>query len=269
MLISTLVRIAIDSLAVSSTERVLAQGEPSDGALAQLQALILDEKAQPLLFTGINGERAMMFELIRRVETGEVRLSSLISGAGERWIASVAGDFGAQRPLALEWMNEAVAISRRPTFEQRALVAQWDKKIRGYYGSALKRLTTPLPRLLTPAMASATSVFLRSQAELGATAILIAADRQRRRTGKWPASIEEIGSSILPEAPLDPFSGQPFHIEHRDGQLFIYSIGPNGIDEHGKYDPRRSPQGEPDDVGARGWDLELRRRRPVTAKPPG
>ena len=91
-------------------------------------------------------------------------------------------------------------------------------------------------------------------------AILIAAERQRRRTGKWPASIKAIDPSIMPAQPVDPFTGEPFHLEHRDGQLFIYSIGPNGKDEHGAFDLKRHTQGGPDDSGARAWDRELRGR---------
>ena len=268
MLISFLVRMAIDAQAMTSARRVLGQGEPSDAALAQLEAVILDEKVQPLLSTAMSGERATLFELIRRVEDGKVRFSTLVTGTGERWIANLAGDFGSQRPLALEWMNEAVAITMRPTFEQNALSAAWDAKIAAHYRGILKRLTSPLPHLLTPAITGAIRVSLRSQSELGSMAILIAAERQRRRTGIWPASIEEIDPSILPKVPEDPFSGKPFHFEHRDGQLFVYSIGPNGTDEHGEYDQRQWQKGEADDVGAKAWDLNLRRQPPVQPKSP-
>jgi hypothetical protein len=254
---------------MKATQRALAQGEPSEAELARLQALIQDEHAQPLLETGMNGERAFLVELLRRVEGGKVRLSTLIRSPLERWIAAVGGDFGSQQALALEWMNEAVAITRRPILEQRSLSAAWDAKISAFYASQLKRLTSPLPHLLTPSMSSASNVFVRSRAELGATVILIAAERQRRKTGKWPASIQEIDPSILPEAPAEPFSGEPFHFEQRDGKLFVYSIGPNGKDEHGAYDPKRWLNGGPDDVGAKAWDVKLRRQPPVPSKAPG
>ena len=136
MLISSLVRMAIDALAMNSARRVLGQGEPSDAALAQLEALILDEKAQPLLFTAMNGERAMLIELIRRVETGKVRFSTLVTSTGERWIANFAGELAAQQPLALEWMNEAVAIS------QRQLSNSAPSRLTGMQGS---RRTTRAP----------------------------------------------------------------------------------------------------------------------------
>ena len=58
-------------------------------------------------------------------------------------------------------------------------------------------------------------------------------------------------------------------MEHRDGQLFIYSIGPNRKDEHGAYDPKRWLKGGPDDVGASTWDVPLRRRGPSPTDKPG
>jgi hypothetical protein len=268
-LISALVRIAIDATALDSARRVLAQGEPSDAALAQLEALILDEKAQPLLLTAVNGERAMVHEVIRRVEGGQIRLATLVGkGMSNRIVANIPGGLSGQWALGLGWMNDAAAIARRPTSEQRALWTQWDTKIAAFHGGVLKRLTAFLPLELVPAMSSAGSAFLRSQAELGATAILIAAERQRRATGKWPASIDEIDPTILPEAPADPFCGKPFHVAYRNGQFFVYSIGPNGKDEHGEFDPKRWLNGARDDIGAKAWDVDRRRQPPAQSKAP-
>lgn len=50
-------------------------------------------------------------------------------------------------------------------------------------------------------------------------------------------------------------------IEHRNGRLFIYSIGPNLQDEHGDYDPKEYKTGRFDDVGAVGRDVKLRRQQ--------
>jgi hypothetical protein len=269
-LISMLVRIAVDAVALRSTWRVLGQGEPSDAALARLQALILDELAQPLLLTGMNGERAMLNELIRRLEAGQVPISAITGtgptpadggrNASDLLMPLVSVAFSGQRAIALEWMNEAVAISRRPVFEQRALWVARDAKIDKQRDAQFGRLKAMLPLLLMPATSAASSAFGRSQGELAATAILIAAERHRRKTGKWPASVDAIDPSILPTPPPDPFTGKPFNIEHHDGQLVIYSLGPNGKDEHGEYDPKRWNKGESDDVGARAWDVNLRRR---------
>ena len=85
--------------------------------------------------------------------------------------------------------------------------------------------------------------------------ILLAAERHRRKTGDWPTSIAAIDRSLLPTEPLDPCSGKSFRIERRDGQLIIYSIGPNHKDEHGSFEPKEYVKGIQDDCRAVGWDV--------------
>ena len=155
--------------------------------------------------------------------------------------------------------HRAAAGSERP-----ALWEAWDAEIVRVKQSRFGLFTATLPLLLTPALHAASSADSRYQCELGATAILLAAERHRRKAGDWPASIAAIDRDILPVAPVDPFSGQAFRFEHRDGRLFIYSIGPDRKDEHGAFEPRRWLKGGPDDVGAVAWDVPLRRQ----ASPP-
>ncbi len=50
-------------------------------------------------------------------------------------------------------------------------------------------------------------------------------------------------------------------MEHHDDQLFVHSIGPNGIDEHGAYNLRTWLLGMEDDVGAQLWDVSQRGRK--------
>jgi hypothetical protein len=112
--------------------------------------------------------------------------------------------------------------------------------------------------LIMPALSASGRGHCRYQSALGATTILLAAERHRRRAGDWPASIAAIEGDILPDPPLDPYSGQAFRMEHRDGQLVVYSIGPNHKDEHGAFDGKRWLDGGPDDVGATAWDVGRR-----------
>jgi hypothetical protein len=274
--ISQFVRIAIGSVAMRSSVRVLGQGEPSDAALARLQSLILDELDQPLLVHGLRGERAGLVELIRRLGAGEVPISALseggppfdLTGPGSKIAPWGKLWFDQQRAVALEWMNDAVAIARRPDSEHparwNALQANIDRVRRSRFGP----YTAMLPILLVPPVSTSSSAHARHHCELGATAILLAAERHRRKMGDWPASIAAIDQTIMANAPNDPFSGEPFRMERRDGQLLIYSIGPNLQDEHGAYDPKKWTKGGPDDTGASAWDVPLRRQA-RRSQPPG
>jgi hypothetical protein len=266
--ISQLVRIAIGSVAMKSTRRVLGQGAPSDAALARVQSLVEDELSQPLMLYGMRGERASVTELIRRLRDGEVPISALsererpfdfsdrngtIAPWGKLW-------FDLQRAVALEWLNDAVAIARRPVSERAGLWKAWNHRVGRARRSKYAVYTELLPALLIPALSAAGTAHSRYQAELRAMVVLLAAERQRRKTGAWPSSIESIDRSLLPTAPLDPFSGRPLRLVHRDKRIMIYSIGPNLADQQGKFDPKTWLAGGPDDVGAAAWDVASRRR---------
>jgi hypothetical protein len=268
-LISQLVRAGIGITAIKATLRTLGQGEPSDHALAGIQSLVLDELSQPLLLHGLKGERAMITELIRRVGAGELPVRSIsfakLDSNGPLAPTAPWGKllYQYQQSAALEWMNEAVAIARRPVSDRQRLWDEWKANVdhvkRSWYG----KYTSTVPLLMTPAVSAFCSTELRYQSELGATAILLAAERYRRNTGDWPASIAAIDQSLLPISPVDPCSGQPFRIERRDGQLFIYSVGLNGLDEHAGFDAKQWLRGQRDDFGASTWDVNLRRQPPT------
>jgi hypothetical protein len=267
-LISELVRFAVGSVALKSARRALGQGVPSDASLARLQSAIADELAQPLLVVPLRGERAVYVELISRVSDGEIPISALSGSPQKDQLVPRPADspwtglwFDNQIVVYLEWMNEAVDIAKGPAFEQPTRWVAWQANIDRVKRSQFGIYAAMLPLLLSPATVAAGTAFSRYQGELGATVILIAAERHRRKTGSWPASIAEIDRSILSAAPVDPYSGRPFRLERRDGKLFIYSIGPNGKDEHGEFDPKRFPKGGLDDVGAVAWDVSLRGRK--------
>lgn len=268
--ISQLVRIAIGTVAMKSARRVLGQGEPSDEALARLQAAILDELAQPLVVYAMKGERATTAELLRRLAAGEISFSELSDEGPGRKHDARRGQIAPwskpwldnQRAIAIEWLNDAVAIARRPMNEQQPLWREWDARIRRTKNARFGIYTAMLPLLLMPALESAATAHARYHGELATTAVMLAAERQRRKTGRWPESVTAIDPSILKEPPVDPYTGQPLHLEYRDGQLFVYTVGSNLKDEHGAYDPRRFRDRVRDDVGTSAWDPRLRRQPP-------
>jgi hypothetical protein len=274
-LISHLVRTAIGHVALKTTYRTLGQGEPSDEALARLQSLVLNEMGQPLLLHGLKGEMAMHVEVIRRISNGEMPITALSDG-GPSYDPSAPPVpiapwgrlmFENQLAVEIEWMNEIVAIARRPPVERQPLWKAWEAEVDQVRHSRFGYATATLPLLLTPAIRATASALSRYQAELGSAAILLAAERHRRKTGAWPASIAEIDPAILSDPPLDPYTGEPFRMERVEGQVIVHSIGPNLKDERGAYDPKRWNDEVLDDVGARAWDVSLRRQPAPSQRP--
>ncbi len=267
--ISQLVREACGQVAVASTQRVLGQGEPSAAALARLQALVLDELAQPLFLIAAKGERASLVEIIRRIGSGELPISSLGNekkpaplDSPESVAPWMVLSFDNQRAVALEWMNQMVSIARRPAHERPPLIEAWSASLYRLKESPFSNYTSLMPVTIMPALGQAHWAAARYESKLGAMAILLAAERHRLKTGDWPTSIASIDPAFLPSAPLDPFSGAPFHMERRDGQFLVYSVGPDLIDAHGEWEKTRWLNGGPDDQAAVAWDVALRRQPP-------
>jgi hypothetical protein len=274
-LISMLVRIAEGAVAMKSARRVLGQGEPSDAALARLQALVLEELAQPLLVPGAKGERATLDEIIRRIREGEMPISALSDGGPPfdpdapptplaPWGRLM---FDNQRAIGLEWTNKMVTIAGQPNPARSALVEALQAEVDRVRREPFAAWTATLPILMSPPFHAATAAASRYQSQLGSTAILLAAERHRLKDGDWPGSIAEISPTLLPSAPVDPFTGQPFRMERRDGQFLVYSVGPNGKDEHGTVAPGLWAKDKPDDYGTGAWDMALRRQNPEAERP--
>ncbi len=59
--------------------------------------------------------------------------------------------------------------------------------------------------------------------------------RYRLASGKWPATLAEIVPKYLKQVPPDCFTtGEPLRYLLVDGRPRVYSIGDNGVDDHGR-----------------------------------
>jgi hypothetical protein len=215
----------------------------------------------------MRGERATLDELIRRVRDGELPIKALSDASA--WSPddpvppmSIVGTlmFDHQRAVGLELMNDLQAAARVPSPGRRARWKAWQDEIDRTRRSRLSPFLAMLPLLAMPAMGVADTAVTRYEAALGASVILLAAERHRRKTGAWPESAAAIDRAFLAEEPLDPYSGEPFRVERRDGRFLVYSVGPNLKDEHGAYDPKKWRDEVEDDVGTGAWDPALRGR---------
>ena len=63
-----------------------------------------------------------------------------------------------QRAVALEWLNEAVAIAGRPAAERAVLWDEWDARRDRTRGTSFWYLTAGLPMFMMPALSVDTAV---------------------------------------------------------------------------------------------------------------
>lgn len=265
--ISQLVRMAIEGVSLTAVQRTLAQGQASDAALAKVQDLLADESAQPLLLTAIRGDRAGFDGLLRNLASGEVSLGEL-GGPAEpgrtdpiKGVLFASAWFRYNRGLTLEFMNRAVEIAKRPTYEQPGLWECWGEQVKTpkeYVGMT----SGALAYLLLPALDAVHVSYLRSRAQLNGAWLMIALERYRLAHGRWPDPLS--ADAIHP--PADPWTGAPMRFTRIDGGWAVYSVGPDRTDNGGKFHPT-GQVGPGTDVGYRLYDID-RRRRPPEAKAP-
>jgi hypothetical protein len=250
-LISQLVRIALEAVAVRSLERVLAQGEPSEAALKAVQDLLEKEAAEPLLLYAARGERANNHRAMNWMTAG--------GDATSRAEAFTSGIL-ARRSHAphLRMMTEFVEIARLPVEEQAARLKEFDKPL------------TDLPflsQMLVPAFSKVAQAFQRSQAILRGAIAAVAAERYRRQKGSWPSSHAQlVEAGLLRAVPVDPYDGQPLRLRALADGVVIYSVGPDRTDDGGNLN-RKDPTAAGADLGFRLWDVKARRQPPAPAAP--
>ncbi|TMQ31103.1 MAG: hypothetical protein E6K70_23205 [Planctomycetota bacterium] len=261
MLISLLVRMALHRLALGDLERILAQGELGEAALARMQKLLEEEAGEPLFLIGARGERGMEDGVLTAIQNGDLRLQSLsglsksaLGGKGDPnalhnlRLMITPGAIKADRAALLRFNNEVVAIARRPIEEQGALLEQLEAKV------------NDLPwisGLLTPAWSKLIDGFRRDKADLRCALVMVAAERYRKARGRWPETLADLVPAYLDAAPTDPYDGKALRLRRTREGVVIYSVSVDGQDDGGNLDERPM---KGTDRGFRLWNVSLRRQ---------
>jgi len=71
--------------------------------------------------------------------------------------------------------------------------------------------------------------------------IAIAAELYKRINGRYPASLADVPTTLLPSIPMDMFDGKPLRYLIKNGKPLIYSVSNDFNDNGGR--PREDPDG--------------------------
>jgi hypothetical protein len=108
---------------------------------------------------------------------------------------------------------------------------------------------TLLSRLLIPPQAALVGSIQRATADLRGVQCLAALKRWQLEHADPPADLAAVVKAAnMPGVPIDPFSGEPFRMANVNGQPAIYSLGPDGRDDHALVEWDRSPGSQGDMV---------------------
>jgi hypothetical protein len=267
-LIALLVRIAVQSIAVSSIERTLAQGEPSAEALKLTQHMLEAEVAEPSLQRAMRGERACNRGVCEYLIYGGGSVADLDGPSRSTGgIRASLENIGMKRtvkrgyPVILRTMNECVDIAGLPIEQQKAAWDQMDQKMKRQ-GSE-----NALARLLLPGLVKVAQSNQRIHARLRTAICALAAERFRQDHKRWPHSLTELtDAKYLSSVPADPYDGKPLRCKELPDGFLVYSVGPDQTDNGGVMN-REHPMEAGTDIGFQLWNPERRRQRPAELLP--
>jgi hypothetical protein len=270
-LVSALIRMADRTVAVGKLERVLAQGEPSPTALADLQRLLEEDEAENLLLCGMRGERAGMDQLMENIQNGSVKLADVLGPAGKRLglsnpeavetalVTYSSANFKSQRAAVLRILTQLVEAAKLPPEEQAPRNKQFSAEIRNH---------GLLVRVFVSAVTKVAEANQRSLAVLRCALVAVAAERYRRAHGGWPASLDAlVADELLKQVPADPYDGAPLRYRMHDDRVVIYSIAQDLQDNGGTFDSK-SGMTKGTDIGFTLWNVAQRRLLPLPAAEP-
>jgi hypothetical protein len=256
-LLGHLVRNSLDHGAVLHLEKGLARADFGEPDLARLQETVAAARRQAPLIDTLRGERASQHENFLAVTEGRLH-SEEVRGWKDRW------QWRTNHALALEYFTALIEWHKAPTPANRERL---DRREAYLQGQVAQVTGTDMLKTLLPALNSLGEGDRRRHAALAGAEVALAAERYRRRHGRWPAALAELVPALLAAVPKDPFGGQPLRLRLTAEGLTVYSIGPNGQDDGGAVaDPPEG--GRATDVGVRLWNPD-RRRRPPVAEAPG
>ncbi len=256
--IAQLVRRACVLDAVRALERVLAQGEASAASLEGVQRLLAEEAAVPSLLITARAERAMWFQALEAMRTGNYNRAAfriMPSRLGERFDKQVERVLahGAEAAF-LRYSTAAVEAAKLPPAEQedrlRALPFPTQKLpplLEGLAGSGHNRLD----------WAQHARGVHRAQALLRCAETAMAAERYRLAEHRWPADLNALVPRYLAAVPSDPFDGRPLRLRRLADGIVVYSVGPDRADDGGKLD-RQNPETANTDIGFQLWAADRR-----------
>jgi hypothetical protein len=247
--------------AVRLVQRALAQTEPSDSVLAQLQG-ILEQEDQPHLARLLRRERAHYYwlrtheqpgnenddmEIFReRTPSGKFNGVPKLPSIHELLFLCASRSLVEQRGDVLRFLTDCVNGSTQ------VAVSPWGWRGRMFPDSTLVEMTE---RGLNHS-----AYFVEcTRCQLRATIVALALERYRRQHGVWPSSLTELTPTYLKSIPTGPFDGKPLiYKRYKDG-VVIYTLGADLIDYGGKLAREQwSWSNQKHDLGVRLWDVPNR-----------
>ncbi len=252
VLISQLVRFAVNALGAQSLERVLSRGGLKPAELAALGQTLGRQKpdfAEQARRCFV-GERAFGISVFIQVLNRGDRAGAQDLPFLARWLPiTYAGLVERQFPDYLRFMNRMIDALKLPPSEARtAIQAEHEQLQARFERGGLATADCFMLELICPDLSRAYNSFLKNYEILAAARVSLAVEKFRIDRKRFPETLAQLKPAYLAEIPRDYFrpAGELQYVRKTGGEAaegpdfsgyLIYSVGPDGEDNHGGVNP--------------------------------
>ncbi len=235
ILISRLVSIACQGLAISTLEHVINKVEFTDEQLVQFTETISNTEALSTISWALAGERCMGINFFKNpASLGSENFGYDLPTAPILEIYKALGLADKEAIIYLDLMNDYMETTQLPVHERPKAARTIAAKIK-----AISKTYILLHEIL-PALSRIMDINIRSIAHLSAARVALAVERYRLATGKLPDTLEDLVPTYLDTVPIDPFNGISLRYGKLERGFVVYSVGVDGKDDGGKERPPKS-----------------------------
>ena len=259
ILISNLVGLAIDTMALETFAKVLPTLRTSDLAAldsSDIRDLVTTPPAMASHYYGEEAYGLSSFAGMADSRFGVMNALEMFANQPQRPFLSrilpltllyrvffLESDLTGYRSIMHKYQQLAAGSEPYPEVKKKTDAMEkelWD------------RSPGMMSSLIVPALGGVFRAQAQDVARQRAASALVAATRQRLETGTTPTTFEELSTKLVPPASRDPFTAdQPLVMKQTDGSLLVYSVGPDGEDDGGPVAPGADKVEGNDDVGLR------------------
>lgn len=241
LLISRMVQIACEGIALHGLENVLNESEPGQGAARRfLDALTEQVRTRPNLANVLQGERHVVLAYLSRLMTGkaELHLDAI------HWLGEPPEYMKVPEPL---WKAAGLALMDARHYERimGCAIIEAGKPYPGALAGLEKidkegLVSVPkwalATRLLLPTFSRIATNDARVLALLRAARVALGCRLYRVRFGAYPKDLKELAAKLpehFREVPLDPFTDKPLFYQRTKTGCKVYSTGEDRTDNGG------------------------------------
>ncbi len=248
ILMSQLVRIAVNDIAMSTLEWVFSRQPLTDDLLQELAQILpafesLDAQAIALI-----GERCTGMSAFDQSATSLAGVSGMgrnihgsVATAG-MGLYQAAGLKTKDRQSFFTLLTEAIETAQLPPHERQAA----DKR---YQAMANALPSTRLfTRMLAPGLGRTSHAFLRDLAHVRLAVTAVAIERYRLAHGKLPDVLDALTPDFLETLPEDPYTARALQYRKLHKGYLVYAVGINLEDDGGQRERIKKRSSEPLDV---------------------